>query len=208
MSTRLLTLYLDISAGQLVTSPSQGTPRALPAFYQGDVIPVRGYLLEDNPTGGMTSPYSYIADADLSLKIGLVTPHPTTPVAHATTTLTYDAGGYYDGELTLGSGITSLLAAAASTTCSLEIEINDAATGQIRTVVQQSVTVRAQGIAAGSPPTDPPGDYYPSAGQIAAMYLHRSGGAGESFVLTSPDGTKQVQIYLGDDGEMHYDPIT
>jgi len=208
-SQRLLTLYLDTTGRTLVVGPAQETKQTLPRWYQGDVIPIRLWILEKNQTGGLNSPFSYINDSALSVKIALITPDPSTPTIHASATLTYVSGdpGYYEGQITLGSAIGTLLGAATSATCQLELEINNSGTSEIVTMARQNVTVYADGVSPGTPPADPPGDTYPTAGQISAMYVAKVGDAGSSIILTSPDGSKQMQLYLDNDGVFHTDAI-
>lgn len=203
-----LTLYLDTTANRLVISPTLGTPATLPVFYQGDVIPVVLYLIEANPTGGLASPYSYVDDANVSVKLGLVTPSPTSATVHASVTLTYDgtaANPRWTGTLTLGSAVTTLLGSSTSKTSSLEIEVSDSATGAISTELQNTVTVYADGLKAGTPPADPAPDRYLTQAETSATFAKRAGLPGEAISLTSPDGTKTVILYVDNAGVLHTD---
>lgn len=205
----LLKLYVDVQNRRLVTSTRNSTVFVLPSFVQGDVMAVELYLLEPNTSGGLSSPLTLLTDTTYTVKIGIVTPHPTSPTAHSVLTLTADPdhanNGRYYGSFPLGAGITSLLGSATSASATFEIELSSA--GDIDTPVQVACTVKAAGISSSTPDTAA-GDTYPTHAEANNTYVKKTGDAGAGFTLTSPDGTKSVYIWVDNDGVLHNDPIT
>lgn len=206
----LLKLYVDVQNNRLVVSDRNPSQFLLPAFVQGDVIPVELFLLEPNTSGGLSSPLSLITGTQYTVKIGIVTPHPVSPVASSVVTLSADASwasnGKYTGSLSMGAGITTLLGATAtSVTSTFEVEL--ASAGDYRTPIQMACTVKAAGIASGTPDTAA-GDTFPTHGEANATYVPKAGASGGNFTLKSADGTKQILIFCGDDGTLHADPIS
>ena len=204
----LLKLYVDVQNNRLVVSTRNPSPFSLPSFVQGDVIPLELYLVEPNVSGGLSDPLSLIL-TQYTVKVGIVTPHATTPVASALVTLSADASfatnGKYTGSLSMGAGITTLLGSSTSVSSTFEIELT--LSGDVRTAVQMGCTVKAQGISSSTPDTPAP-DGYPTWNEANSSFVKRTGGAGEGFTLKSPDGTKTGFIWWGDDGTFHADPIT
>ena len=205
----LLKLYVDVQNNRLVTSTRNPSPFSLPNFVQGDVIPIELYLVEPNVSGGLSTPLSLITSPSYTIKVGIVTVHPSTPTAHAVVTLTADpslaSNGKYTGSLSMGAAITTLLGSATSVTSTFEIEVTSA--GDVRTPIQVSCTVKAQGIASGTPDTPSP-DVYPTWTEANNAFVKRTGKSGDGFTLKSPDGTKTILVYCADDGTLHADPVT
>jgi hypothetical protein len=205
----LLKLYVDVQNNRLVVSSRVASPFVLPAFVQGDVIPLELYLVEPNSNGGLSDPLSLLTSITYTVKLGIVTPHPTAPVPHAVITLSadpsYTTNGKYTGSLALGSGITTLLGSASSVTSTFEVELTSAT--DIRTPIQIPCTVKAGGISSGTPDT-PAADTYPTANEVANTYVKRVGGYGEGFILKSPDGTKSILVWCDNDGLLKTDPIS
>jgi hypothetical protein len=53
-----------------------------------------------------------------------------------------------------------------------------------------------------------PADSYMTANESLATFARQNGTAGQSITLTSPDGTKQVILYIDNDGLFHSDVTT
>ena len=205
----LLKLYVDVQNRRLVTSTRNASVFTLPSFVQGDTMAIELYLLEPNTSGGLSSPLTTLKSISYTVKVGIVTPHPSAPVAHAVLTLTVDPdhanNGKYYGSLPLGSGITSLLGSATSVSSTFEIEVSSA--GDVDTPVQVGCTVKAGGITNSTPDTAT-GDTFPTHAEANNTYVKKTGDAGAGFTLTSPDGTKSVYFWVDNDGVVHNDPIT
>ena len=205
----LLKLYVDVQNRRLVTSTRNASPFVLPSFIQGDTMAVELYLLEPNTSGGLSSPLTLLTETSYTVKVGIVTPHPTAPTAHAVLTLTVDPdhanNGKYYGSLPLGAGITSLLDGSTSKTSTFEIEISSA--GDVDTPVQVACTVKAGGITNSTPDTAA-GDTFPTTAEANNTYVKKVGGAGESFTLKSPDGTKSILFWVDNDGVLHQDQVS
>jgi hypothetical protein len=205
----LLKLYVDVQNNRLVVSSRIASPFVLPSFIQGDVIPIELYLVEPNISGGLSEQLSLLTEITYTVKLGIVTPSASSPVAHAVITLSadpsYSTNGKYTGSLALGSGITTLLGSATSVTSTFEVELTSAT--DIRTPIQIPCTVKAGGISSATPDT-PAADTYPTANEVANTYVKKVGGAGEGFILKSPDGLHSVLIWVDNDGTLKTDPIT
>lgn len=205
----LLKLYVDVQNRRLVTSTRNASVFTLPSFVQGDTMAIELYLLEPNTSGGLSSPLSLLTSTSYTVKVGIVTPHPSAPLAHAVLTLTVDPdhanNGRYYGSLPLGSGITTLLGSATSVSSTFEIEVSSA--GDVDTPVQVACTVKAGGITNSTPDTSA-GDTFPTHAEANNTYVKKTGDAGAGFTLTSPDGTKSVYFWVDNDGVVHNDPIT
>jgi hypothetical protein len=83
----LLKLFVDLQNDELVTSAVDSTPLNIPAFVQGDQIPVEVYLLVPDESGGFSSQFTTLND-NLTVKIGLVSPSSaTSATAYSSATL-------------------------------------------------------------------------------------------------------------------------
>lgn len=205
----LLKLYVDVQNRRLVTSTRNAQPFTLPAFVQGDTMAIELYLVQPDTSGGLSSPLTLLTETTYTVKIGIVTPHPSSPTAHSVLTLTADPdhanNGRYYGSFPLGSGITTLLGAATSATATFEIELSSA--GDYDTPVQTACTVKAAGITNSTPDTAA-GDTYPTTAEANNTYVKKVGGAGETFTLKSPDGTKSILFWVDNDGALHTDQVS
>lgn len=205
----LLKLYVDVQNRRLITSTRSAQPFTLPAFVQGDVMAVELYLVQPNEAGGLSAPLTLLTETAYTVKIGIVTPHPTSPTAHSVLTLTADPdranNGRYYGSFPLGAGITSLLGAATSVTSTFEIELSSA--GDIDTAVQVACTVKAAGITSSTPDTAA-GDTFPTTAEANNTYVKKVGGAGETLLLKSPDGTKSILLWVDNNGTLHTDQVS
>lgn len=206
-----LKLYVDTQSNRLVKSSTQTDAFTLPTFYQGDIIPVRLYLLEPNTTGGIASPYSIITESK-SVSIALVTPHQTSgsEVVHASLTFsTFDSStGAYTGNLSLNTTeITTLLGSSTSATTYFEVQVTGG--GIVSTELQTQVTVRADGIKAASATPVGAESYYTQA-QADGVFVKfdNRGRAGSTIVLTSPDGTWGRLLGVDNDGYPRDEIIT
>jgi hypothetical protein len=68
----LLKLFCDVNSKKLVMSPFDSSIYSLPAFYNGDKVPVELQLLLPNSRGGLSSKFSPLSEAT-SVELGLVT---------------------------------------------------------------------------------------------------------------------------------------
>ncbi len=202
-----INLYVDTLSGDLVTGTANTTAAPLPRFIQGDTITLNIYLLQRTQTYPFTSPFSIISNANLSLKVALG-PKTGTPGSTLYTqqfTWSKDANNqYFYASLPLNTAaISTLIGAAESATAWFEIEYTEA--GFPTTVLSKNVTIDAEVIETGTV-TVPAGLTAMSAEEANATFLKRQ--VQGTIELVSPDGTKKCAMYYGDDGAMHFDPIT
>ena len=204
----LLKLYVDTERNKLVKSSTSTQEVTLPTFFQGDVVPISGTLLEPKSGGGISDPYSIVGDA-YTVKIGLTTPHATSgsETVHTNSNLTQSATNEHEGTLLLNAtAVTTLLGSGTTADCQLEIEARTGS-GTYSTELMRQVTVKADGLKT-STPVDLATETYPTTAEATATFAAKIGEAGDSITLVSPDGTKGIILYCTNDGEFKSDNVT
>lgn len=212
MSLQALNLFIETQSGTFVKSATDATPITLRDFVQGDSMLVTVTHLV--PTGLFAAPLSKLDFNGFALIMSLVggegKPTGTSggPVIIASNAVwTWDSVGVrFSGTLNLNTAaVETFLGDLAVRQTTLEIAVTDTS-GNHLTYIQTTVNLRAEvnETAATSPD---PSVHYLTATETAAMYVKKVGLAGESFSLTSPDGTKNVLCYCGNDGAFHADPF-
>jgi hypothetical protein len=199
-------LYIDCDRAAVVTSATDASRKELPKFVQGDTMLLRIFLLKGF---SRTADYQQLPTEGLTLQVAL-----GTRVGNATLYYTQQftwtpsedlANPYFEAELPMSTAaITTLLGSADSARAYFEIKY--IRSGLPTTVLSEQVTIFAAVIKDGgfTEPTEPT----PMSVEVAnALYVKQSGFQG-SLILISPDGTKQAELYYGDDGALHVDPIT
>ena len=162
----LLKLYVDTQNNQLVQSDTDASTFTLPTLFQGDVMPVQLMLLEPNSSGGLSTPFNTITDS-YTVKIAICSiTNSSSSTVYTSATLTFSSStNLYTGTLILNNtgtpSIASLLNSVSSATALLEVEVSGS--GVYSTEVQESVTVKADGIKTGTPMTPPVTGYYTEA---------------------------------------------
>lgn len=194
-------LYIDTYSGTLVSGVSNSAAATLPKLVQGDTITLRIYLLARTPTYPISTPYTYINNSALSLKVALG-PKNGTPGSTLYTqqfTWTKDAlNQYFTADFPLNtSGINTLLGSSATATAYFEIEYTQNA--YPATVYQEQVTIHAEVIETGSL-TVPNGETGISAETANAVFLKTEN---SGFYLTNATTGKRMFCYLGDDDAFH-----
>lgn len=162
----LLKLYVDTQNNQLVQSDTDASTFTLPTLFQGDVMPVQLMLLEPNSSGGLSTPFNTITDS-YTVKIAICSiTNSSSSTVYTSATLTFSSStNLYTGTLILNNtgtpSIASLLNSVSSATALLEVEVSGS--GVYSTEVQETVTVKADGIKTGTPMTPPVTGYYTEA---------------------------------------------
>lgn len=203
-----LKLFLDITGKQLRAGPADRQVFQLPWIAQNDVIPIELFLIQATPEAGISSPFAYVTDSALSVKIGIVTPHPSAATVHCSADLTLVGGSNpakWTGVLSVGTLGSLLTGAVTSATAKIEVQLYDASTGQTTTALQIDVALRADGLKPATPPPVAPPDSYVTATQAGATFAKKIGDVGDTLTLTSADGTKRVILYVDNDGNFHAD---
>jgi hypothetical protein len=206
----LLKLVVNRAAGTLVRSQSNPASFVIPPLVQGDTLSLEVSVVEDNPTAGIGR-VSYVSLGGYSLKIGIGAEPKgdgsITPFALETSFTLNTEQIAFTGTLALtATALTTWLGTSASKQGWLEVELYDTSASRYETVYGGPVQIRAQLLAVGSTVALPT-DYALGAAQAAATYVRKVGAAGESIILTSANGTKQVLLYVDDDGSFHADPL-
>ena len=173
----LLKLYVDTQNNQLVQSDTDASTFTLPTLFQGDVMPVQLMLLEPNSSGGLSTPFNTITDS-YTVKIAICSiTNSSSSTVYTSATLTFSSStNLYTGTLILNNtgtpSIASLLNSVASATALLEVEVSGS--GVYSTEVQESVTIKADGIKTGTPMTPPVTGYYTES-QADSTFVAKAG---------------------------------
>ena len=167
-----LQLFLVVDDKRFVQSTTNGGDFTLPTFVQSDQVPIELTLLQKNLTGGITAPYTVLTEV-LNVRVGIVTPHPTSAQNHAIATLTF-ATNKFTGYLDLNtSQIVTLLNGNASASAVFEVEI----TGTNNTfTVQREITVKADGLKTGSPVSLSGTSIFYTAAETGSLFLRKNTG--------------------------------
>lgn len=198
-------LYIDTYSGELMAGQTNSAPGVLPRFVQGDTISLRIYLLARNATNPVT--WSIINNSTLSLKVALGPKDGTAGSSLYASQFTWnrDANNtYFYATLALNTAaIATLLGSAATAQAYFEVEYTE--NGFPTTALQKLVTIDAEVIETASL-TVPAGATAISAEDANATFLKRT--ISGVVILQNDTTLKQVAMYVGDDGEVHFDPVT
>lgn len=190
-------LYIDTSSGELVGGLNNPSPAPLPRLVQGDTISLRIYLLARTNSYPYASPFSYVSNANLSLKVALGPKTGTPGSALYTQQFTWQKdtnNQYFLADLPLNTeAIATLLGANATANAWLEVEYTQG--GYPTTVFQREVSIHAEVIETGSLAV-PAGATAMTAEEANAIFLKREN---TGFFLTNPNTGKKMFVYLGDD---------
>jgi hypothetical protein len=199
-------IYIDCDRAAVVTSQSNSSIKTLPRFVQGDTMLLRIHLLKG--FASVMEDYEVIPTSDLTLQVALGTRVGNSTTYYAQNLTSWaesEALDYFEGEFSMATAeVTAYLGT--STSKQAFFEIKYIRSGLPTTVLSQEVQVLAAVIKEGGfvAPTEPT----PLSVEVGnAIYVIAAGHQG-SIRLISPDGTKQCDMYYGDDGAMHFDAIT
>lgn len=210
MANQVLRLYVDTARRALVVSDRSTQPAPRLGFTQGDTVTLVITLLEPNASGGISSPYSKVSVSGLTVRLGIGTPSASTgssaPSIYQNSFTADTTANTLTGTLYVTpSAVQTLLGSNVTGESTLEIEI--AESGNYFTAYSGPVTLYAELIEAAGATPSTPGDTYMTTGESIATFVRKSGAAGESITLTSPDGTKQVILYIDNTGTFHADVV-
>ena len=198
-------LYIDTDSGELVANAASTKAGLMPRFTQGDTMSLRIYLLARSATWPDASPYDVVNNAALTLNVALGPKNGTSGSVLYTQQFTWSKDGqnqYFYADFPLNTaGISSLINTAESAQAWFEVEYVQ--NGVPTTVLQKSVTVNGEVIETTSL-TVPAGQEAATLAYVNATFLKADN---NGFVMTNPTTGGKVQVYLGDDGTVHFDPI-
>lgn len=206
-------LYVDplggstSDVGALVVGPLNAVAQPLPKFVQGDTIQMRVYLLDRTSTYPLGTPYTITSNGAFSLKVAIGPKDGTAGSSLLTQQFTCPADSlnqYFTVSLPLNTAaITAAIGSASFVDTWLEFEISQG--GLYTTVLQKSIRIEAEVIDPASL-TVPAGSTAISAEEVNAQFLKRE--IHGAFVLVNDTTGQSVTCYLGDDGAVHWDPIS
>lgn len=196
-------LYVDCDRGLAVVSDADSTAAQLPPFVLDDTLSLKIILL----TGySRASTYTKVPVMGITIEVALGTREGVEYATQFAWTASADlADPYWTAVLPLNTApLNGLLAGQPQASVTLEVKRIDA--GGITTVLQQDVTVKGAVIRTDS--VIPPAGQTPLSLEAAnALFVPISGFKGKIRII-SPDGTQTADLYLGDDGSFHVDPVT
>lgn len=205
-----LDFYIDTVRRELVGGPTNSTIVAVPVLAQGNTFTLRIRALTPTPDFPVSDPpYELVAVAGRTIqfaigtKAGNASTHYVEQYTWTADTSDLSDPFWYADIAMNTAGITTLLGTSASATSWMEINLVE---GAPRTILSKQVTIEAS-VIKNATLTVPAGLTPLSAEAAAALYLAKSGVTGKT-VFTSPDGTKSAEVYYGDDGSWHVDPLT
>lgn len=198
-------LVIDIASGEAVTSVTDTSVGQLPRFVQGDSLNLRIYLVR--AAGNVSAP-ARIAVSGVTLQVALGT-RVGDETEYYTQQFTWAASAdlanpYWSALFPMNTdAITTLIGSASD--ASAWFEVKAIIDGLPTTLLSKQVTINAAVIKEGGLVV-PPG-LTPLATETAnAMFLGRT--ITGPIVLVNETTGKQIQLYVGDDGTFHADPLT
>jgi len=210
-----LDLYIDTQGPKdqnLVISSINKGAYVLPNFTQNDIVAVRVFPLI-RKTSYPHNPFSAVLISDYSLKFMIGSKSGTGTGTPLVTQFTWskDLGDnffYANVEFNTSELADAIGNSAQLTGRYLEIELTK--TGGVPwTILQRTVTIDAD-VIKNATTSATSGLTSTSAQEVDAGYLRRDGtdDTADYKIWRSPDGTRRVMQYLGNDGVMKFDPIT
>ena len=202
-----LTSFVDVTRSGFVTGVLSREPVQIRHFGQQDRILWNVQFVELLPDAGYSKPYTILPVTGLALKVGI-------GFLEAALLCEQDVW-IYDANTNFVQGVLDLDTQAMRDAFTagidyiqpfLEFQLTDA-DGRI-TPIHEQIFIFRELLINGAPSANPPGQVFLDANELDALYVKRVGKPGEGRYISSPDGTKTVFEYLGDDGSMHYDPVT
>jgi hypothetical protein len=141
-----LRIYIDRTTNSLVKGKADATPYVLPPLYYASMFILEVFVLEPNPTGGLSNPYNVVNVTAQNLRVGIGDPAgASTPIAQTLSfsTATEGADVYFFGFFSLNTiEVRDFIAALQERETYLEAEISsDGSTWD--KLIQTGVRVRA-----------------------------------------------------------------
>ena len=202
-------LFIDDVNRQLVTSFTDKTVLTVfPTLRQGEKPTMQFKFLTPVSTASLSAPFTVSDFTGYTMKVGICAGNPT---GNSDTALAYQdswtlSAGIWSAGLDLNTvPLGTALGTAAILACTIEVELTPAAGSPIK-VLQIPVTIQSAVIDSATSAAGVAANYI-TRQEAVAGYVPREGPAGQGFILTSADGTKQGLIYWGDDGELHAESI-
>lgn len=203
MATVQRDIYADFTNGAFVQSNLNAQRVSLPPCFHQDTLRLIVHPLEFDPSRAANlGPYAEITPTGMALIVSIFT---TTGTLLASQNTFAVVGDTLVGAINLNTAaMATAFATVDSITAVIEFEFSDA-DGSI-TIQSRTLTINREYIVVGAPTITPPDEYYTKA-EIDALFVRFSGNpAGNSIELTSPDGTKAVELKCKDDGSFDAEP--
>jgi len=184
-----LKLTVDWTKKKLIRSRSSITPFTLPAFFQGDVVPMQIQIVEPSASGGVNA-HDLLDIGSMAMKLGVSdvpTGTPTTPAPFVTLfSWSKDTNeGFFYGEVAFNTTeLNTFLGASASAEAYLELEITEGTA--ITTILQEKITIKSEVVETGTLAVAP-GETALSLEVAAQMFAKKFMNPGETITFVSED---------------------
>ena len=203
-------LYIDTTACELVTSPTNSNAPEAIIWNQGDIKFFNIYLLQRSSGYPEVNPFALILNAGLTLlvDIGPRDGIPGDPSYTWNYSWTADpTNSYFSGALSLNqTAINELLIGNPSVEAWLQIRFLDGSGNQF-TVLQQQIAIVAT-VGSTQTAATPAQPLIPiSIQQANNLYALKIGNPGDGIILVSPDGTKKIRLSCDNAGAFRADPL-
>lgn len=199
-------IFIDVYKGITVTGLSNPQAVDLPILYQGDDPTLRIWLL--NPTGIAATPYTYLDTTGLTLQVAVGQKKGTGGIVY-TSQLTWALNTdptkpFFSAQLPMNTTpINTAIGSSAAVTDGF-FQVVYLQSGVQTTVLEVAAPINASVIQNGGVIV-PPGLTPVSQQYADSTYLART--IAGTVVWKNTNTGKLVAQYLGDDGELHWDPL-
>ena len=197
-------IYCDFTNGYFVQSNKSAQRVTFPSPYHEDNLRLVIHPLEVEPSNTPAQgPFSELDPTGWGLTVKIFNSTGATVLASQTSWTV--VGNTLVGSLNCNTvAMAAAIGSSSSIAGIVEFEFTDT-NGKI--TIQGNITILHEWIIAGSPAAIENETYLTESASIG-KFVAKVGEAGEVKYWTSPDGTKTVIQYLGDDGVMKFDPVT
>lgn len=210
MASGAVLIFADLSSGYFRAGRNslQATRQPLGQAFSRNELLLRVYPLELNPSAALGSdPYSLVSVSGLSLVAAVLDPSDGTVLATNSTWTEDTSNNTLTGKLDLDtSEMSTFVGSNKSVLVDIEFRFSNSTLGEKTVSAKGSGTSGAQTIwkqfnVTGSP-TPVPNETFLTEAASKALFVNKTGLAGEGFTLKSPDGTKTILVYCDDNGTL------
>lgn len=194
-------LFVNWLTKKLQVSDSNGGIVTLPNFNKYENVPFEIVIVEpDNSSVGRQA-FSRVDISALSMSMSLHSGFDTaSPLAYQNTFAKDESTDTFSGSLSLNTvALNAWIGSSESKSGYFEIEIQEGA--NVSKIYLAGITVQNAIAQVGAVVPSPVDEYFTKP-QVVAQFLPRFAEAGTQITLTSPDGTRQRIIGIGNGGEL------
>ncbi len=197
MADTAIPIFADLTNRKIVSSSKGGQFLFQSPFHQ-DKLYFSVQPISVNPSGGDSTPYTVLDGANYSVSVIVVTSAGVTLAGPMTTWVT-DGGTAKLGSIDLNtSPMATAIAANNPTSAIIQFQFDDGT--NVKTTIEQSLTIKKTYITAGTPSELPVASYL-TREECTALFVKFSGNAnGSSITLKDSTGTYDLILQCNTDG--------